>query len=170
MDRKSGILLHISSLPTRYGIGSLGRAAYDFADFLRDAGQTYWQLLPLGPTGCGDSPYQSFSAFAGNPYFIDLELLAEDPATRKKLHMRMPLIRSLNDDMELMERTAEFYRAHRLAKVTLLPYHSMGVSKMEHIGGRQERYAPPEEEYAERIRTLFESVGMDSEISGIGRS
>lgn len=83
MDRKSGILLHISSLPTRYGIGSLGRAAYDFADFLRDAGQTYWQLLPLGPTGCGDSPYQSFSAFAGNPYFIDLELLAEDGLLEK---------------------------------------------------------------------------------------
>lgn len=100
----------------------------------------------------------------------NLELLAADPATRKKLHMRMPLIRGLNDDMELMERTAEFYRAHRLAKVTLLPYHSMGVSKMEHIGGRQERYAPPEKEYAERIRALFESVGMDSEISGIGRS
>ena len=83
MDRKSGILLHISSLPTRYGIGSLGRAAYDFADFLRDAGQTYWQLLPLGPTGCGDSPYQSFSTFAGNPYFIDLELLAEDGLLEK---------------------------------------------------------------------------------------
>ena len=78
MDRKSGILLHISSLPSPYGIGTLGREAYAFADFLRAAGQRYWQLLPLGPTSYGDSPYQSFSTFAGNPYFIDLDLLAED--------------------------------------------------------------------------------------------
>ena len=78
MDRKSGILLHISSLPSPYGIGTLGREAYAFADFLRAAGQRYWQLLPLGPTSYGDSPYQSFSTFAGNPYLIDLDLLAED--------------------------------------------------------------------------------------------
>ena len=78
MDSHSGILLHISSLPSRYGIGTLGREAYAFADFLHAAGQKYWQLLPLGPTSYGDSPYQSFSTFAGNPYFIDLELLAED--------------------------------------------------------------------------------------------
>lgn len=78
MDRKSGILLHISSLPSPYGIGTLGKEAYAFADFLSAAGQKYWQLLPLGPTSFGDSPYQSFSSFAGNPYFIDLDLLAED--------------------------------------------------------------------------------------------
>ena len=78
MDRQSGILLHISSLPSNYGIGTLGREAYAFADFLHEAGQKYWQLLPLGPTSYGDSPYQSFSTFAGNPYFIDLDLLAEE--------------------------------------------------------------------------------------------
>ena len=78
MDRSSGILLHISSLPSPHGIGTLGREAYAFADFLHAAGQKYWQLLPLGPTSYGDSPYQSFSTFAGNPYFIDLDLLAED--------------------------------------------------------------------------------------------
>lgn len=78
MDRHSGILMHISSLPSPYGIGTLGREAYAFADFLRAAGQKYWQLLPLGPTSYGDSPYQSFSTFAGNPYFIDLDLLAEE--------------------------------------------------------------------------------------------
>ena len=70
--------MHISSLPSPYGIGTLGRAAYDFADFLHAAGQKYWQLLPLGPTSYGDSPYQSFSTFAGNPYFIDLDLLVQD--------------------------------------------------------------------------------------------
>ena len=78
MDRSSGILLPISALPSPYGIGSLGKEAYAFVDFLKSAGQKYWQLLPLGPTSYGDSPYQSFSTFAGNPYFIDLELLAQD--------------------------------------------------------------------------------------------
>ena len=82
MDRSSGILLPLFSLPSPHGIGTLGRAAYEFADFLHNAGQTYWQLLPLGPTGCGDSPYQSFSTFAGNPYFIDLDLLIQDGLLR----------------------------------------------------------------------------------------
>ena len=76
--RSSGILLHISSLPSPCGIGTLGKAAYEFADFLHDAGQHYWQILPIGPTSYGDSPYQSFSTCAGNPYFIDLELLRDD--------------------------------------------------------------------------------------------
>ena len=78
MERKSGILMPISSLPGPYGIGTLGKEAYAFADFLHAAGQTYWQILPLGPTSYGDSPYSSFSTFAGNPYFIDLDLLIED--------------------------------------------------------------------------------------------
>jgi len=73
--RKSGILMHISSLPGPYGIGSMGKCAYDFADFLCKAGQRYWQILPLSPTGYGDSPYQSFSIYAGNPYLIDLDEL-----------------------------------------------------------------------------------------------
>lgn len=70
--------MHISSLPSPYGIGTLGKEAYRFADFLHSAGQHYWQLLPIGPTSYGDSPYQSFSTFAGNPYFIDPDLLVED--------------------------------------------------------------------------------------------
>ena len=78
MKRSSGILLHISSLPSPYGIGTFGRAAYDFVDHLARAGQGYWQVLPLGPTSYGDSPYQSFSAFAGNPYFIDLDALCNE--------------------------------------------------------------------------------------------
>ena len=75
--RKSGILMHISSLPGPYGIGSMGKAAYSFVDFLCRAGQAYWQILPLSPTGYGDSPYQSFSIYAGNPYLIDLDALIE---------------------------------------------------------------------------------------------
>lgn len=77
LQRGAGILLPIGSLPSRFGIGSLGREASRFVDFLCEASQTYWQVLPVGPTGYGDSPYQSFSAFAGNPYFIDLPTLGE---------------------------------------------------------------------------------------------
>ena len=75
--RTSGILMPVSSLPSPYGIGSLGAEAYRFVDFLAAAGQRYWQILPIGPTGYGDSPYQSFSAFAANPYFIDLNALEQ---------------------------------------------------------------------------------------------
>ena len=81
--RGSGILLHISSLPSPYGIGTLGREAYNFVDFLKAAGQRYWQILPVGPTSYGDSPYQSYSTHAGNPYFIDLDLLAEEGLLKK---------------------------------------------------------------------------------------
>lgn len=76
--RKSGVLMHISSLSSPYGIGSMGKEAREFVDFLKKSGQSYWQILPVCPTSYGDSPYQSFSTFAGNPYFIDLELLRED--------------------------------------------------------------------------------------------
>ena len=76
--RGSGILMHITSLPGPYGIGTLGDSAYEFVDFLNRAGQSYWQILPLNPTGYGDSPYQSCSAFAGNHYLIDLDRLVEE--------------------------------------------------------------------------------------------
>lgn len=75
--RKAGILLPIFALPSPYGIGTMGHAAYEFINFMVQAGQTCWQLLPVGPTSFGDSPYQSFSSFAGNPYFVDLDLLCE---------------------------------------------------------------------------------------------
>src|ERR1700723_1502566 len=75
--RCRGILLHITSLPGGSGIGDLANSAHEFAEFLADAGQKIWQVLPLNPTGFGDSPYQCFSAFAGNPLFIDLEVLRE---------------------------------------------------------------------------------------------
>lgn len=87
--RKCGMLLPVASLPSRYGIGAFSKEAYEFIDTLKQAGQHYWQILPLGPTGYGDSPYQSFSAFAGNPYFIDLDglkaegLLTEEECDRE---------------------------------------------------------------------------------------
>lgn len=77
-ERSAGILLHPTSLPGNYGIGDLGENAFKFVDFLKEAGQTLWQLFPLGPTGYGDSPYQCFSAFAGNPYLISPDLLISD--------------------------------------------------------------------------------------------
>lgn len=77
-NRESGVLMHITSLPGPYGIGSMGENARRFVDFLKASGQTYWQVLPIGPTGYGDSPYASFSSFAGNPYLIDLDYLKNE--------------------------------------------------------------------------------------------
>lgn len=84
LQRGAGLLMPVSSLPSPYGIGTFGRAAYEFVDLLKRARQQYWQVLPLGPTSYGDSPYQSFSAFAGNPYFIDLDILKEEGLLRQE--------------------------------------------------------------------------------------
>lgn len=92
LSRGAGILLPISSLPSPYGIGTLGAEAFSFVDFLRKSGQSYWQVLPVGPTSYGDSPYQSFSAFAGNPYFIDLELLRKEGLLTARELSQLPVI------------------------------------------------------------------------------
>ena len=76
--RNAGILMPVSSLPSPYGIGTFGKDAYDFVAFVKECNHKYWQVLPLGPTTYGDSPYQSYSAFAGNPYFVDLDMLIEE--------------------------------------------------------------------------------------------
>ena len=81
--RESGILMHITSLPSAYGVGTMGKEALRFVDFLEKSGQRYWQILPVTPTGFGDSPYQSCSTYAGNPYLIDLELLVEEGLLKK---------------------------------------------------------------------------------------
>ena len=82
--RSSGVLMHITSLPGAYGVGTMGKQAFAFVDFLKQAGQSMWQILPLTPTGYGDSPYQSCSSFAGNHYLIDLESLIEEGLLRKE--------------------------------------------------------------------------------------
>ncbi|MBR1764519.1 MAG: 4-alpha-glucanotransferase [Ruminococcus sp.] len=87
--RASGILMHISSLPGDYGIGKMGREARAFADFLKKSGQSYWQILPVSPTSYGDSPYQSFSVYAGNPYFIDFEQLEAEGLLKKSEYSRV---------------------------------------------------------------------------------
>ena len=81
--RQNGILMHISSLPSPYGIGSMGVPSYKFIDFLHEAGQSLWQMLPLSPTSFGDSPYQSFSVFAGNPYFVDIDIMYDNKLITK---------------------------------------------------------------------------------------
>ena len=83
-DRSAGILMPVSSLPAPYGIGTFGKSAYELVDKLVEARQKYWQVLPIGPTSFGDSPYASFSAFAGNPYFISLEDLIEEGVLTEK--------------------------------------------------------------------------------------
>lgn len=82
--RRCGVLMPVSSLPSRFGIGGFSKEAYDFVDFLAASGQSYWQILPLGPTGYGDSPYQSFSTFAGNPYYICLDRLIDEGLLTEK--------------------------------------------------------------------------------------
>lgn len=84
MERSAGILLSVTSLPSPYGIGTIGKEAREFADFLKKAGQKVWQILPVGPTSYGDSPYQSFSTYAGNPYLIDLDTLCEEGLITKE--------------------------------------------------------------------------------------
>ena len=91
MKRSAGILLPITALSSPWGVGTLGGAARDFLDFLQQSGQSYWQILPICPTGYGDSPYQSFSTFAGNPYYIDIESFPETVLPKK---IRNPLTNS----------------------------------------------------------------------------
>ncbi len=133
-QRSSGVLLHISSLPGEYGIGDLGKGAYAFLDFLEKSGQHNWQILPIGITGYGDSPYQSFSAFAGNPYFIDLAELIDmgylDKKTvdkadlgknkhkvdyEKLYYNKMPLLRMAyeNSKVKLSHELNKFYEAEK---------------------------------------------------------
>ncbi len=150
MKRVSGILLAISSLPSEYGIGCFDSAAYRFVDWLCAAGQSCWQILPLGPTGCGDSPYQSFSSFAGNPYFISLEELVSDGLLTKKecsaelaedgaaidygalYKNRLPLLRKAfaRSDSSEQKRIAEF-----TAQEHWLSEYALFMAVKQHFGG-----------------------------------
>ncbi|MFI3206138.1 MAG: 4-alpha-glucanotransferase [Clostridia bacterium] len=111
--RESGILLPISSLSSDYGVGSLGKKAYEFVDFLLESKQKYWQILPLGPTGYGDSPYQSFSSFAGNPYFIDIDFLIKDGL----LQSEDAKIFDFGSDLEYIDYEKLFQARFKLLKI-----------------------------------------------------
>ncbi len=151
-ERAAGILLHISSLPSKYGIGCFSREAYDFVDWLKDAGQTYWQILPVGPTSFGDSPYQSFSTFAGNPYFISLEALIEEGVLKeeeceaaelgdnpedisfdKLYHNRYPLLRLACERSEL-SRYPEYHAFVKANKWWLQDY-ALYMAIKDSLGG-----------------------------------
>ena len=153
MKRSSGVLLPVTALPAPHGIGTLGNEAYRFIDFLAAAGQQYWQILPLGPTSFGDSPYQPFSSFAGNPYLIDLDALVEeglltaeevsavdwgnDPARvdyGKIYASRMPMLRRAFDraDAHLRAEAAAFAEEN----AAWLPDYALFMALKQHFGMR----------------------------------
>lgn len=119
--RESGILMPVSSLPGPYGIGSFGKKAYEFVDFAARAGQKVWQILPLSPTGFGDSPYQSCSAFAGNPYFIDLDTLAKDGLLKKSEYARLDW-GSLPEKVDYSAQYENRFKVLRLAYSRFAPF------------------------------------------------
>lgn len=152
LKRGAGILMPVFSLPSPYGIGTFGKCAYEFADRLERARQSYWQVLPLGPTSYGDSPYQSFSAFAGNPYFIDLDILIEEGLLTKEevaecywcdlpeevkydalYYYRFPLLRkAFRRSSHRMEKK---YLAFYEENLTWLPDYALYMSLKELFGG-----------------------------------
>lgn len=111
-NKSSGILLPISSLPSKYGIGSFGKEAYEFVDFLHKAGQKYWQILPIGPVSYGDSPYSPFSVHAGNPYYIDLDIIIEEGLLSKNECRTLDFI---NDD-SYIDYEKQFYNRYDLLR------------------------------------------------------
>lgn len=129
MERASGILMHVSSLPGPFGIGSFGQSAYDFVDFLKEAKQTYWQILPLTTTSYGDSPYQSFSAFAGNTHFIDFDMLYQDGYLDKEAYKSV----NFGDNPEKID-YALIYNVRR-------PILEKAVAKFIQIGEFDDYYA-----------------------------
>ena len=172
-ERSSGILLHPTSLPGKYGIGSLGKEAYKFVDFLKKANQKLWQIFPLGPTGYGDSPYQCFSSFAGNPYLIDFDLLVEQKLLSEEdlkdvnfgkneeyidygaiYNQKYPLLRKAyenfkaNENKELKEKLETF----KAENSSWLDDYSLYISLKNHFNGL------PWNEWEDDIRTRKESA------------
>lgn len=149
MKRGSGIIMHIASLPGKYGIGTFGKEAYEFADFLKKAGQKYWQILPLGQTSYGDSPYQSFSAFAGNPYFIDFDILEKDGLLNKNDYNQI----SWGDNSEVIDYGLIFTEK---MKVLRLAYENSKNNKPGDLESFEETEAAWLDDYA-----LFMAIKAD---------
>lgn len=114
-----------------------------------------------------DRVHQKYTGQSNGLILENLKRLAASPAARKKLQMRMPLVGGVNDTREIIEKTAAFYKEYGIRRVTLLPYHNLGISKKRHIGGEQMQFDPPDDEYVEKIKAYFEEVaGMEVEILG----
>ena len=94
--KKSGVLMHITSLPSCGGVGTLGKAAYDFVDFVHASGMNIWQMLPVGPTGYAESPYQSASTYAGNPLMIDFDLMMQDGLLPEGAYEPLPILNEVD--------------------------------------------------------------------------
>ena len=174
--RSSGILMHITSLPSPYGVGTLGQAAYDFVDFLEKSRQSYWQILPVGPTGYGDSPYQTFSTFAGSPYLVDLDLLADQGLLEREApgrvtwseepgrvdygrlyQYRMGLLRQAS---ARFDRSNPDYLAFLEAEKGWLENYALYMALKDHFGGQSWQTWPEEirrrqPEAMERYRALL---------------
>ena len=154
LKRGAGILMPIFSLPSPYGIGTFGSSAYEFIDLLRQARQNYWQVLPMGPTSYGDSPYQSFSAFAGNPYFIDLDMLKEEELLTQEeidacfwldkqeevkydavFYYRFPLLKKAYT--RSLHKTTEAYRQFCEKNQFWLPDYSLYMALKKHFGDNE---------------------------------
>ncbi|MGM0507952.1 MAG: 4-alpha-glucanotransferase [Fusobacteriota bacterium] len=155
-ERSSGILLHPTSLPGDFGIGTLGKEAYDFVDFLIESGQSLWQTYPLGPTGYGDSPYQCFSAFAGNPLLIDLKKLVEDSLLKEKdletdmnfsddkveygdiINFKYPLLKKSFNNFQNHESDLEIAKFERFCEKnsTWLVDYSLFMALKDHFNGK----------------------------------
>lgn len=131
MKRASGVLMPVFSLPSKYGIGCFSKEAYKFVDQLKKAGQSYWQILPLGPTGYGDSPYQSFSTYAGNPYFIDLKTLVKEGLLTKKeckevrcKEQKRLIMKNISEQIKILKRHTDDFRKMISMKNFLKKMHS----------------------------------------------
>ena len=179
MERSSGVLMPIFSLPSPHGIGSLGKAAYEFADFLAQAGQTWWQILPLGPVAFGNSPYQSLSAYAGNPLLIDLDMLIEEGLLSKKevsavdwgkepevvdydlqREKRAPLIAAAAE--RCLETNGDKVRAFAGENAAWLDDYALFIAVREHFGDRSWQEWPDEEirlRNAEAVKRYKEELG-----------
>jgi 4-alpha-glucanotransferase len=183
-ERAAGVLLHPTSLPGSTGIGTCGRAAYEFVDFLTESGLKYWQVLPLGPTGFGDSPYQCFSAFAGNPYLIDLELLVEegfltdqdlDPLRPlppdhvdygEQWIVRWPVLKKAYQNFEQFaspKALKEFKLFRTARKEWLLPY-TRFIALKGRFQGRSWQEWPPEYRYYSKAKRRLKKMAIDAEI------
>ncbi len=179
--RSSGILIHISSLPGEYGIGDFGKKAYEFVDFLASADQKLWQILPMGQTGYGDSPYQCFSAFAGNPYFIDLEDLVERGYLKKGdlkelkegnnekavdyalLHdIKIPLLRKAYEEF-LKEDNREIFEFKERNKYWIEDY-CLYMALKERFGGVSWHRWPKEYRYRKREAMTEARASLDDEM------
>ncbi|MBP3653784.1 MAG: 4-alpha-glucanotransferase, partial [Clostridia bacterium] len=117
--RKSGVLMHITSLPSRGGVGTLGKAAYDFVDFVKDSGMNIWQMLPVGPTGYAESPYQSASTYAGNPLMIDFDLMIADGLLPEGAYEPLPILPNVDFEAVKQQSTALLRQAFAYSREKL---------------------------------------------------